>query len=338
MEVLSEPSLPPLPGQCQPKLKSKPTPRAAMPKQATNPNLNLAQGKTKLSTYIQVADIKYQETQPDEDAQFVDAFVHGLTDKRNRKTCEKKFKEEKKTWKHLKECFPVASQQSQGDGANQGKERGKQVAVDDTAQMQNITPRLRRPPRTREDMEIEKKLREEGRERCQHHRPSTSRQWKGDEINIRHIQEKELGGSDPGARRHATPAPPPSKENRENEKRRGKVERADLQKLLTPVKQAKQAKPDDRGTKRAPESQTGAILPKRTEERAPSPHAPRAVRKRPLGEQNQTQGNIQQAAILPPAKKKKKEMKKKVIAAARKPERTRAPSIPILPSSDDEFA
>ncbi len=109
MEMLPEPSLPTLP-------KQQLTPMTLPAPQVTKPDINLIQGKTALSAYIQIADSQYEDTPPAAEAEFVDAFVHGLRDKRDRKKCEKKFKDGAKTWKGLKECFPVASQLSQKVG------------------------------------------------------------------------------------------------------------------------------------------------------------------------------------------------------------------------------
>ncbi len=109
MEMLPEPSLPSLPKQ-QLMLKMLPAP------QARKPDIDLIQGKSALSAYIQIADSQYEDTPPAAEAEFVDAFVHGLRDKRDRKKCDKKFKDCVKTWEALKECFPVASQLSQNVG------------------------------------------------------------------------------------------------------------------------------------------------------------------------------------------------------------------------------
>lgn len=113
MEMLPEPSLPPLPKQ---QLKPK---NIAAP-QVTKPNLNLIQGKSALSAYIQIAGSQYEDTPPVMEAEFVDAFVRGLRDKRDRKKCDKKFRDGIKTWEGLKECFPVASQPSQNVGKKKG--------------------------------------------------------------------------------------------------------------------------------------------------------------------------------------------------------------------------
>ncbi len=109
MQMLPEPSLPPLP-------KHQLTPKTLPAPQVTKPDLNLIQGKSALSAYIQIADSQYEDTPPAAEAEFVDAFVHGLRDKRDRKKCEKKFKDAVKSWEGLKECFPVASQLSQNVG------------------------------------------------------------------------------------------------------------------------------------------------------------------------------------------------------------------------------
>jgi hypothetical protein len=118
MAMLPEPSLPPQPAQLKPN---------ALPRQATRPDINLAQGRSTLSTYIQTAASQYEETPPAAEEQFVTAFTNGLRDKRNRKKCEKRFKDVEKTWGNLIDCFPVASQQSQSLGQRKQDKRMRVV-------------------------------------------------------------------------------------------------------------------------------------------------------------------------------------------------------------------
>ncbi|KAF7508342.1 hypothetical protein GJ744_009333 [Endocarpon pusillum] len=113
MAMLPEPSLPPLPLPTQqPLMPTNPLP---MPQDAKL-DINLIQGRSALSAYIQIADSQHQNTPPAAEAAFVDAFVQGLRDKRDRKKCDLKFRDGIKTWEGLKECFPVASQISQHAG------------------------------------------------------------------------------------------------------------------------------------------------------------------------------------------------------------------------------
>lgn len=104
MEMLREPSLPPVLEQ------------VALPEQVTIPDRELAQGKSTLVAYIQIAGSQYEGIMPGEEEEFVNAFVQGLRDKRDRKKCEKKLREVGRKWNTLKECFPIASQHSQGAG------------------------------------------------------------------------------------------------------------------------------------------------------------------------------------------------------------------------------
>ncbi|ERF69019.1 hypothetical protein EPUS_06706 [Endocarpon pusillum Z07020] len=116
MAMLPEPSLPPLPPQ-QPLM-----PKTRLPApQVAKPDINLIQGRSALSAYIQIADSQFEDTPPAAEAVFVDAFVHGLRDKRDRKKCDKKFRDGVKTWEGLKECFPVASQISQKAAKRKGE-------------------------------------------------------------------------------------------------------------------------------------------------------------------------------------------------------------------------
>lgn len=116
MAMLPEPSLPPLPTP-QPVVPKTPLPAP----QVAKPDIDLLQGRSALSAYIQIADSQYyQDTPPAAEAAFVDAFVQGLRNKRDRKKCDRKFRDGVKTWEGLKECFPFASQVSQNAGKRKG--------------------------------------------------------------------------------------------------------------------------------------------------------------------------------------------------------------------------
>jgi hypothetical protein len=136
MEMLPEPSIPPPSEQ----VKAKELPEEPV----TKPHDDLAQGRSTLFAYIQIADSQYQEAQPAEEG-FVNAFVHGLRDKRDRKKCEKKVREGGTTWENLKECFPIASQRSQSLGKRSEVVRQRKRKIVDaleTSEMQDGASKL----------------------------------------------------------------------------------------------------------------------------------------------------------------------------------------------------
>ena len=146
IEMLPEPSPPPHPEQLE--LKSPPAP-------ATKPVIGLVQGKSTLSSYLQIAGSQYQETPSDEEEDFVNAFVHGLRDKRDRKKCERRFKEAARTWEHVKDCFPVASQHPQSHSKKQGRVRNmekRKAQETETGDMRDAFPKL---PSAEERREVE---------------------------------------------------------------------------------------------------------------------------------------------------------------------------------------
>lgn len=136
MEMPPEPSLP-----AQTKRLDPMTP----PEQVTRPEFETVQGNSTLSAYIHIADARYWEIPSSNEERFVDAFVHGLRDKRDRKKCEKKFREAGKTWGSVKGCFPIASQQCQGRGNRKVVvQKKKRVEERDKGGMQDVDATL--PP------------------------------------------------------------------------------------------------------------------------------------------------------------------------------------------------
>jgi hypothetical protein len=259
MEMLEEPSQPPQPPQ-----PPQPKPKAGTAERVNNQSaLDLLQGRSSLSAYIHTADSRYQKAAPREDEEdFVNTFVRGLRDKRNRKKCERKFADSERTWGNVKECFPVASQHSQSHGGMRkdvAKRKRRRESVDET----------------------------ENRERTD-------------------VTTTPLPGS-------PSPQTPPTKK-RPNLEKKGKGE------LSVPPVTPNAARKRNHQVERDNREPEGARLP-----RTPSP----AKKKSLLGEAR-AQLDIRNMAT--PQHEKKRGTKK----IGKRQER--APSIPILPSSDDEFS
>lgn len=263
MEMLPDPPFPALPEQTKPK---------AVPAQVTGDDIDLVQGKSTLSIYIQIADSQYQETPPAEEERFVNAFIHGLRDKRDRKKCEKKVREAGKTWGNLKECFPVASQQSQSHGKTTTDVRKRKI-VDamQTTGMRDGIPTL---ATAKERMDL-------GRREPALLPPKTSQGEQNNQVRQGHR----------AAERARTPSPPAA------------------------AQKGSLVDEGDRGAEQA---------------RLPDPAAAAATKKRPLDKQDN--GQVENALDRAPPAAKKRRTKKGGRGQGR------PPSIPILPSSDDEFS
>lgn len=253
--MLEEPSLPPQPPQ--------PKPKAGTAERVNNQSaLDLLQGRSSLSAYIHTADSRYQKAPPREDEEdFVNTFVRGLRDKRDRKKCERKFADSERTWGNVKECFPVASQHSQSHGGMRkdvAKRKRRRESVDET----------------------------ENRERTD-------------------VTTTPLPGS-------SSPQTPPTKK-RPNLEKKGKGELSVPPVTPNAARNRNQVEQDNR-------EPDGARLPW-----TPSP-----AKKRSLLGGARAQLDIRHMAT--PQHVKKRGTKK----IGKRQER--APSIPILPSSDDEFS
>jgi hypothetical protein len=249
-----------------------------------NPHNDLVQGRSTLSAYIQIADSQYQETRPAEE-QFVNAFVLGLRDKRSRKKCHEKLREGVTTWERVKDCFPVASQHSQGLGRRSDLARKSERKIAHTIKTGGMREGASKLPASTKD-----------RVRMIEDAPilplSESAQGRQ---NKQQPKQKALGNAD-GQPRRARPEAAAQKAN-----------------LLA------------RASRNAGRGQ--AITPK----------------KRAREEEQQQQDSGSQAEVardvapLPPPATKKSRTKKGKGEGERK-QAARRPSIPILPSSDDEFS
>jgi hypothetical protein len=298
LQMLPEQSMPPRP---KPQLISN---TAAEPiRQA---DIKLEQGKCKLATYIQMADSQHQETPPGEEDRFVNAFIRGLRDKRDKKMCEKKLRGREKTWENLKECFPIASQHSQG---NANKDRTVQQGA---LQQQKL-------PETR---------------------------TRGENIPTL-PPAKEGGGAeqDMGKRGRPTPLPtlPPDPRTNQAKRNHRAAERAGLPRYPAESKTKQTAlMKQDRHDAKATVARKAVIVQEDQEaaNRARLPMTPPAAaavagKKRRLDEQDDGVAvvSVPREAAIPAAKKKKRKTERR-----RERRRERPPSIPILPSSDDDFA
>ena len=97
-------------GEPSPTLGSK-IPDPTQSSEQSQSALKLEQGKQSLSTYIQIANSQRQGApEAQEEEEFVDAFVTGLRDKRNIQKAKSRLKKNEKTWDKLMNCFPTASQ------------------------------------------------------------------------------------------------------------------------------------------------------------------------------------------------------------------------------------
>ena len=301
-QMLPEPSSP----SCPQQFRSK----EAADKPASKTVVNLAQGKSNLTAYIQIADSQHHETPLGREEQFVDAFIRGLRDKRDKIKCEKKLRGARKTWGNLKDCFPVASQHSQNKVDM--KRHAEQKDVQEEKQMESTKrPRIIPVSPPRERTEIEGIGKEEGK----NPRPTLPRKGRTN-------QTKQTNR---GAERNGRPPEPKEV------------------KKTSPVEQDKreaQKAVKWRAFKSQEKGEAGGVAKARTlvgqnEQQAGRARLPMTppggLKKRILDEQaNEEAGG--RGEVKPPAPKKRR------IKKTKERRQKRPPSIPILPSSDDEFS
>lgn len=313
MDMLQEPSLPPHPEQLKQPPSRTPQPQPprsqVLAQKFTKPDINLVQGTSTLSAYMQIAGSRYQETPLEQEERFVSAFVHGLRDKRNRKKCEKRLKEVGKTWKCVRECFPVASQQSQSQG--KFKEDVRKTRRFREVETSEARDAILTPPLAKERTEAGMKARPGPHPRL---KPGPAK------------QKNQLGKDDQNAERTRllpipAPAPAPAPAS-------AVAVVAGKQGSLTEKDNA-QVKNHHRGA--SPAAKKGALTGQdngQIENR--HDEAPSATKKRTLAEHNERE--VETARSGKPPLGKMRRTKK----AERRQERP--PSIPILPSSDDEYS
>jgi hypothetical protein len=254
---------------------------------------------------MQIAGSQYQETPLEQEERFVSAFVHGLRDKRTRKKCEKRLKEAGKTWECVRECFPVASQQSQSPGKlKEDVRKTRRFREGETSEARDA---ILTPPLAKERTEAGKKA-----------RPGPHPPLKPGPAK----QNNQLGKDDQNAERTRLlpiPAPAPASAVAVGAGKQGSLAEKDNA----------QVKNRHRGA--SPAAKRGALTGQDNGQiENHHDEAPSATKKRTLAEHNDREVETARGGEAPPGKKRRTKK------AERRQERP--PSIPILPSSDDEYS
>jgi hypothetical protein len=313
MDMLQDPSLPPHlePLKHPPSRPPQPQPLRSqvLPQKSAKPDINLVQGTSTLSAYMQIAGSQYQETPLEEEERFVSAFVHGLRDKRTRKKCEKRFKEVGKTWECVTECFPVASQQSQSHGKSKEDVRKKRRFREvETSEARDA---ILTPPLAKKRTEAGKKARPGPHPPLKPGPAKPNSQLGKDNQNAERARLLPIPAPAP------VPAPAPA------------VAVAAGKQGSLAEKENAQVKNRHRGA--SPAAKRGALTGQDDGQIENHHHeAPSATETRTLAEHNDRGVGTPRGGEPPPGKKRRTKK------AERRQERP--PSIPILPSSDDEYS
>jgi hypothetical protein len=300
-QMLSEPSLPPnLP---------RPKPEA-LADSAAKRTVDLVQGMSKLSNYIQVADSQHHETQPGEEDKFVDAFIRGLSDKRNRQKCEKKFKQGAKTWDKVKECFPNASQLPKS--SKKEEEVGSEKAIREKGQRVDAAPAM---PTVKERVAIEPGIGQDERQEL----PPMFLAAKSKKSGKQQTPKTAIAQIEP-------PTPFPRQRDNQAKPDKRKAQAANPSPPAPPPAPGQNAAQP----RTAVVAERIPLMEHVNANRAGQPPTPvRAAQKRAPVEQDDGRTEERLRAQAPAKKRRTTEGERR---------QQRPPSIPILPSSDDEFA